>query len=135
VKRKWTQSSAASEGVTSAQSSVTPAQPSANVGSKLSTNTDTSTAVDTNLGPAAKRSRRTTLSHAKRKKSDDAATPAAVLFADVRRRDVAESGKKKQTTNEDVDLPQTTSEDVSLPQDCKIPTVVFYLIEEHTQLF
>ena len=114
LKRKRAQSSA-SEGVTSARSTVTPAQLSANVG-KLSADTDTSANVDANVGPAAKRSRRTTLSHAKQKKSDaSAATPAAVLFSDIRKkREEPETPKGK----------QTTKEDVKLPPNCEMLTVV-----------
>jgi len=114
LKRKRAQSSA-SEGVTSARSTVTPAQLSANVGKHTSAN------VDANVGPAAKRSRRTTLSHAKQKKSDDsAATPAAVLFSDIRKkREEPETPKGK----------QTTKEDVKVPQNCETLTVVISVVK------
>ena len=95
LKRKRAQSSA-SEAVMSAPGTATLAQLS----------TDTSASVVTNPGPAAKRSRRTTLTQSKQKKSSDGAVPAAVLFADIRKkRDEPQTPKGKQTTIEAVKVP------------------------------
>jgi len=120
MKRKRAPSSA-NEAVMSATSIVTP-RLSANVG-KLSADTDTLAAVDANLGPAAKRSRRTTLTHAKQKKGSDGATPAAVLFADIRKkRDELQTAKGKQTTSE---------EGSKVPLNCEMQTVVIYFVKEN----
>ena len=76
----------------------TPVQLSTNV-DKLSTDTDTSAA---DVGPTAKRSRRTTSAQ---QKSKEGATPAAVLFADIRKRQEPKSPKGKQATGEVVMIP------------------------------
>jgi len=102
LKRKRAPSTAR-ESVASTQSAATLARPSATV-SKLSADTCTA-----ELGPAAKRSRRTTLTGATQQKTGDDSKPASALPS------VMEKGK------------QTAEEDATTQRNCEMISVIFVI--------